>query len=291
MTDPTPRLEVLPSDLSAYREGNVGIDYVHRFESGWGGPHVLINALTHGNEFCGMVATTHLLDSAARPLRSTLTVSFADVEAYESFDAARRFESRQLMRNMNRVWSDEWLCGSEDSPELRRACALRPVVAAAVHILDVHSTAQDVQPFRVYPDFERNGRVVTATGRPAVHMVMPKCLGSGTPLMQHGLHGTAAGPGAPMVVDCGAHFSRATSELAVEVTLDFLALFGLIAPRGPAPEARPQQRFELLQPEVVKTPGFRFVRPLIGFETFARGELSPPTALTRSVRPATTAPC
>ena len=61
MTDSTtppvpapPAFEVLPRDLSAYRQGNVGIDYVHRFDSGRPGPHVLINALTHGNEFCGM---------------------------------------------------------------------------------------------------------------------------------------------------------------------------------------------------------------------------------------------
>ena len=53
-----PLLEVLPRDLSAYRQGNIGIDYVHRFESGQAGPHVLINALTHGNEICGMVAAT-----------------------------------------------------------------------------------------------------------------------------------------------------------------------------------------------------------------------------------------
>ena len=46
--------ELLPRDLRAYCEGNTGIPYVHRFESGKPGPHVLVNALTHGNEFCGM---------------------------------------------------------------------------------------------------------------------------------------------------------------------------------------------------------------------------------------------
>lgn len=30
----TAPLEVLPRDLSAYRAGNTGIDYVHRFECG-----------------------------------------------------------------------------------------------------------------------------------------------------------------------------------------------------------------------------------------------------------------
>ena len=54
-------------------------------------------------------------------------------------------------------------------------------------------------------------------------------------------------------------------------TLDVLAHFGLIAPRLAA--AAPQLRCELLQTWVVKTPDFRFTRPLIGFETFAEGDL------------------
>ena len=89
MTQNPPVFEVLPRDLSAYRVGNVGVDYVHRFESGQPGPHVLINALTHGNELCGMVAATHLLDTGVRPRCGTLTISFANVAAYESFNPAR----------------------------------------------------------------------------------------------------------------------------------------------------------------------------------------------------------
>ena len=117
MSQPQPDLEVVPRDLSAYRQGNTGIEYVHRFESGRPGPHVLVNALTHGNEFCGMVAATHLLDTRRAAAIGTLTVSFSNVAAYESFDPAKPFDSRQLVHNFNRVWSPEWLEGSEDSPD------------------------------------------------------------------------------------------------------------------------------------------------------------------------------
>ncbi len=271
MTAAPPSFEVLPRDLMPYRRGNVGIDHVHRFESGRPGPHVLINALTHGNEFCGMVAATHLLDQGVRPLIGTLTVAFANVDAYETFDTTRPFDSRQLVHNLNRIWSAEQLEGSEDSPELRRARALRPVVAAADHILDLHSTSQDVSPFWVYPAYERNAALALALGRPAVHMVMPAGLGSGTPVIQHGRHGTPQHHGVALVAECGQHFKRASADLAIEVTLDFLAHFGLIAPRPVQP--REQRRFELLRTCVVQTPGFRFARPLIGFETFAEGEL------------------
>ena len=275
LTEALPPIEVLPRDISAYEEGNVGIAYVHRFESGRPGPHVLVNALTHGNEICGMVAATHLLDTDIRPKIGTLTISFAHVEAYNAFDASAPHESRQLVHNLNRVWSDEWLDGPEDSPELRRARELRPVVRAADHILDIHSTSQPVDPFWVYPAFERNAAVALAIGRPCIHLVMPKGLGSGTPLIQHGRHGEEAGTaGAALVVECGQHFLQSSADMAVQVSLDFLAHFGLIeCDPAEVPAATPQRRYELVQTCMIRTPEFRFVRPLVGFEVFAKGEL------------------
>jgi len=276
---PAPALEVLPRDLSAYRRGNTGVDYVHRFESGEPGPHVLINALTHGNEFCGMVAACHLLDTQVRPLRGTLTISFANVAAYESFDSQEPFKSRQIDHNLNRIWSTEWLEGSEDSVELRRARQLRPVVAAADHILDIHSTSQDVLPFWVYPHFARNAAVAMALPLPTVHLVMPKGLGSGCPLIQHGRHGQAeSDAGAALVVECGQHFLQASADRAIRVTQAFLTHFGLLsAPAdGPASDrasSAEHRRFELLRTHVIAHEAFRFVRPLKGFESFARGEL------------------
>lgn len=271
MSTPAPNLEVLPRDLTPYRAGNTGVDYVHRFESGVAGPHVLVNALTHGNEFCGMVAACHLLDSGVRPRIGTLTVSFANVAAYETFAPERPFDSRLITHNLNRIWSSAWLDGSEDSVELRRARALRPVVAAADHILDIHSTAQDVQPFWVYPAYERNASVARALSAPAVHLVMPAGLGSGTPLIQHGRHGQGEDAGAALVVECGQHFKQATADLAVAVALEWLGHFGLID-HAARPAANPR-RFELLHTHVIRQPEFRFVRPLVGFEVFAEGEL------------------
>jgi predicted deacylase len=273
MTQNPPVFEVLPRDLSAYRQGNVGIDYVHRFESGQPGPHVLINALTHGNEICGMVAATHLLDTGVRPRIGTLTISFANVAAYESFDPSRPFDSRQLVHNLNRIWSAAELDGTAASPELDRARVLRPVVAAADHILDIHSTSQDVQPFWVYPAYQRNADVAVAIGRPPVHLVMPSGLGSGTPLIQHGRHGLADSHGVALVVECGQHFRQSAADMATAVALDFLAHFGMVeaAPDRPAPG--PQRRYELLETCMVRTSDFGFARPLQGFEVFARGEL------------------
>jgi hypothetical protein len=115
--------------------------------------------------------------------------------------------------------------------------------------------------------------VALAIGRPAVHLVMPQGLGSGAPIIEYGQHGTAQSTGVGVVAECGQHFKRATSDLAVEVAYDFLAHFGLIAPRLRAADAPAARRFELIQAWVVKTGAFRFARPVVGFEAFARGEL------------------
>jgi len=153
-------------------------------------------------------------------------------------------------------------------------------VAAADHILDIHSTSQDVVPFWVYPHFDRNAAVASALPLPDVHLVMPKGLGSGCPVIEHGRHGQPGhGAGAALVVECGQHFLQASADRAVLVARAFLAHFGLIE-QGPgraaakaAPRGAEHRRFELLRTHVIRHPDFRFVRPLKGFERFARGEV------------------
>ncbi|MGJ7528148.1 succinylglutamate desuccinylase [Variovorax sp. GB1P17] len=270
----TAPLEVLPRDISAYRQGNTGIDYVHRFASGRPGPHVLVNALTHGNEICGMVAATHLLDAGVRPKIGTLTVSFAHVEAYNAFDIDRPYENRQLVHNLNRIWSTDMLDGTQQSPELRRARELRPVLDAADYVLDIHSTRAPVAPFWVYPEFERNAGLALAVGRPLVHLVMPVGAAPGTGVTGYGRHGEAGIDGGAVVVECGQHFSQSAADLATDVSLRFLAHLGLIDPvRDVATAAEPARRFRLLEVHMVQSDAFAFVRPVIGFEVFHKDEL------------------
>jgi len=178
-----------------------------------------------------------------------------------------------LVHNLNRIWSNDWLEGAEDSPDLRRARELRPVVAAADHILDIHSTSQPVAPFWVYPGYERNARAALAIGVPSIHLLMPGGMNTGTPLIQHGRHGQPEHDGVALVAECGQHFLRASGELAIEVTMRFLAHFGIVDadPTWAAPAA--QRRYELLATPVIKTDNVKFARPVMGMETFAKGEL------------------
>jgi len=91
------------------------------------------------------------------------------------------------------------------------------------------------------------------------------------PLIEHGAYGLAQGAGIGLVAECGQHFKRASSDLAIAVTLDFLGHFGLIDREPTRPG--PHRRLELLRTHVVANSDFSFVRPLVGFETFAHDEL------------------
>ncbi|MGL4231583.1 MAG: succinylglutamate desuccinylase [Casimicrobium sp.] len=293
--------EVLPRDLSSYRVGNCGVPYAFVFDSGLPGPRVAINALTHGNEFCGMVAVCALLDAGLRPERRSLSLSFANVAAYESFDIAAPFESRQLVHNLNRIWSDAELNGDTQSPEFDRAREMRSLFDEAHALLDIHSTTQDVPPFFVLSPGERNHAslaLADGIGFPPLQLLMRGGMQTGTPVIDYGpfnpnrasavTNATPFPPGAggSLVVECGQHFSKRAGEVATQVSLAFLRQTGVLSAQSAsawsmkltgsdaieATAVKPQ-RFELLSTHVIRTSELRWVRPLRGMEVFAKDEL------------------
>ncbi len=299
--------EVLPRDLSSYRSGNTGIPYAFVFDSGLPGPRVAINALTHGNEFCGMVAVCAFLDAGLRPERGSLSLSFANVAAYESFNAESPFESRQLVHNLNRIWSDAELSSGDHSPELDRAREMRGLFDSAHALLDIHSTSQAVPPFFVFPAASgqcASTALADGIGFPPIQLQMPGGMQTGTPLIEYGpfksnpsvlptadLGDTrqsqfAPGKGGAVVVECGQHFAQSSGVVATQVSLAFLRHFGLLSHSSASQWSErltganvfalppiPAQRYELLSTYVIKTADLRWLRPLRGMEVFARNEL------------------
>ena len=66
-------LELPHPDISAYKEGNIGIPYCFTFEAAAPGPHVMISAVVHGNELCGAIAVDWLLRNKVTPQRGKVT--------------------------------------------------------------------------------------------------------------------------------------------------------------------------------------------------------------------------
>ena len=76
MTENSYPVELTAPDIEPYRTGNTGVEFVTTFDSGVVGPHVMINAVTHGNEICGAIALDALLKADVRPVQGKLTLGF-----------------------------------------------------------------------------------------------------------------------------------------------------------------------------------------------------------------------
>uniref|UniRef100_UPI001B8CE308 succinylglutamate desuccinylase/aspartoacylase domain-containing protein n=1 Tax=Collimonas silvisoli TaxID=2825884 RepID=UPI001B8CE308 len=143
-------IEIQFPDLQPYSAGNTGIPYAYSFSAQADGPHVMINALTHGNEVCGAIVVKALLDLCLRPRRGKLTLSFANVEGYQRFDPLQPDASRFVDQDLNRVWTREVLDDQQrDSSELRRARAMLPLIDTVDLLLDIHSMHERSAPLIV----------------------------------------------------------------------------------------------------------------------------------------------
>jgi predicted deacylase len=260
-------------DLAAYARGNTGIDYVHTFDSGRPGPHVLINALTHGNEVCGLYAVDQLLRWDARPARGRLTLSFANVAAFARFSVAAPATSRWVDEDFNRIWSAARLDGPGATSELRRARALRPVVASADLLLDLHSMHLPAPPVLIAGPHPKGRALAARVGVPA-WVVSDAGHASGARMRDYGAFGDPASPANALLVECGQHGERGAAEVALGTSLAFLRAAEIMdaafAAAHPAPPPAPQRFIQVTHAVTIKTGRFRFDAAYRGMETIAR---------------------
>ena len=142
-------ISIYPPDISTYRASNTGAEYVHQFESGKPGPHVMISAVVHGNELSGAIAIDHLLKQEVRPIKGKLTLDFMNVADFLSFDPENPTFSRFIDEDFNRLWTKGVLEGNRDSVELRRAREVHPILDTVDLLLDIHSVQTTTLPLIV----------------------------------------------------------------------------------------------------------------------------------------------
>jgi predicted deacylase len=225
-----------------------------------------------------MTALTWLLEQGVRPVRGTLTVSFANVAAYGRFDPARPLESRFVDHDLNRAWTTAILDGPQQTHEARRARELRSIFAAGDALLDIHSTTFAVRPMLVYAHFEKARRMALALKSPSTHIVSPGGKHQGGLLIEYGAFGDPQAANTAIVVECGQHFARSSGDIAIQTMLRFLDLCGILdrdvaaTHIKPVPD-QPAAIYEISDVRVCKNGGAGFVRSLEGFEEFAAGDL------------------
>jgi predicted deacylase len=268
-------LEILPPDISAFRRGNCGVDYVHVLDSGRPGPRVMVQALTHGNEICGAWALKWLLDEERfAPRHGQLTLSFANVEAFERFDADEPHRSRFVDEDLNRVWADEVLLGPRDSAELRRARALRPFVDEAELLLDIHSMSEPCRPLMVCGTVDKNADYARALGVPA-DLLIDTGHPAGLRMVERGGFSDAASARRALLIECGQHWTAASREVAIDTLVRFLALTGMADAEWAAQRQRVvtpdrQRLVRVTEAVVARSAAFRFLVPVEGLGVVSR---------------------
>jgi len=264
-------VELPPPDISAYRAGNTGVDYVHSIRSGSTGPAVAITAIVHGNEPCGAIALAWLLEHDIRPARGSLTLAFVNIEAYARFDPADPNATRWVDEDLNRVWAPEVLDGPRRSVELERARELRPVVEGIDLLLDIHSMQHPTEPLMLAGPLARGRELARAVGVPAV-VVSDAGHAAGRRLRDYGGFAEPGSTKNALLVECGQHWEAEAGPRAIETALRFLHATCVVAEdcgvaflrERPAP---PTQRFiEVTEAVTIETDRFAFAAPYRGLE-------------------------
>ncbi len=270
MPDQSYRIELQGPDISPYRAGNTGIDYVTSFDSGAPGPHAMLTALVHGNELCGAIALDFLFRHNVRPIKGRLTLAFANVAAYESFTPETPNASRYLDEDFNRVWSAEVLEGPRDSRELRRARDLWPAIDKADLLLDIHSMQNATPPLMMAGPLAKGRHLAREVGVPRI-VVSDAGHSAGTRMRDYAAFGQAGSNKNALLVECGQHWEQGSGEVAIETALRFLLHTGVVDTSFAAPhlpkEPPPAQAFiEVTGPATIETDAFRFTQDFRGME-------------------------
>jgi predicted deacylase len=270
-------VELVAPDISQYRRGNTGVAFATTYDSGYAGPHVLISALVHGNELCGAIALDWLHRQNPRPVAGRLTLVFANADAYALWDAADPTISRWVDEDLNRLWSDSILDGQRDSAELRRARQLRPIVADANLLLDIHSLQTDMPPLLLSGPLVKGRDLARRVGTPAL-VVADKGHAQGPRMRDYGSFSDPASPNNALLVEAGQHWARRSADTAIETAVRFLRASGIFSEEF-APDIGtgippPQRVVEVTQPVTITADRFTFAEPFIGGEVLAeRGTL------------------
>ena len=263
-------IEVPFPDISRWKKSNSGIDYIHTYDSGVPGPHVMVMSLVHGNEVSGAIAIDILLEAGLRAVKGRLSFGFANVAAYRRFDKSDPDAARYVDEDMNRVWSDAVLNGPRNSVELRRAREMRPFLDTVDLLLDLHSMHEASAPLMMCGPLDKGRALAEDIGFPE-HVVIDGGHANGKRLRDYGGFGDPGSPKNALLIETGQHFSRRSRDIAVDMTCRFLAHAGVIDARAVQSflgEEKPlrQSVIQITHSVVAKSMDFSFTADFKGLE-------------------------
>jgi len=265
-------VELEAPDIEPYKKSNVGVDFVTTFDSGKPGPHVMINAVTHGNEICGAIALDILFKDNIRPINGKLTLAFVNHLAYSTFDPSAPSLSRFIDEDFNRVWVEERLDGQEKTAELQRARELRPVFDEVDLLLDIHSMGTFSKPLMICNGLEKERKFVKEVNFPS-HIMCGSGHVVGKRLIEYTPFNDTRNNKAALLVECGQHWAADTGVVALDTALHFLRACNVVdinfindrlSPAAKNPELA--EMWDVTDGITALTDDFQFCEEYVGME-------------------------
>ena len=207
---------------------------MHERQDSTQGPDVLVTALVHGNEYSGAIAVDELLASNWQPARGRITFAFCNVAAFAQFDPLAPDASRYVDEDFNRVWSAARLDSSAASCEMTRARQLRPFVARATHLLDLHSMHEPSTPLWVTGTLQRNVNFAQALQTPC-QVIIDSGHQDGVRMRDHAEFSNPDGQRIALLLEAGQHWQAFSVSVAKNALARFLVQAGSMA-KADAPE-------------------------------------------------------
>lgn len=267
-------VELTAPDISGYKLGNTGVDYVHTFDSGKPGPDVMINAVIHGNEICGAITLDKFFTDELRPTRGKLTLCFVNPAAFLSFNPASPNNSRFVDEDMNRIWTVDQLDGDRNTVELRRGRDLRPFYDRVDYLLDIHSMGTNSAPIMLCHGLPKERNLAKKMGYPrtvacgAGHV-------QGSRLIEYVPFNDPNNDKTALLIECGQHWHKDAANIAIDTALYYLLALDVVDQdyaranlTTKSPE--PQWILDVTGGYAAKTDDFRFVKEFDGLETFEK---------------------
>ena len=258
-------------DISPYKAGNTGVDYITTFDSGEPGLHVMISAILHGNEISGAITLDHLLKKDVRPLAGKLSFAFANPEAYLAFDPNNPWASRYIDEDMNRVWSEDVLGSERTSLELERARQMRPIIDQVDMLLDLHSMEHPI-PAMMMAGGHAKGQQLSKDIATPKFVILDRGHSTGKRLRDYGEFDDPMSGRIALLFEAGQHWEEDSKIISIDMALRFLKLFGTIDMDTLMDDhlelSEDQNLIEITHPITIATDDFRWADDFTGLECF-----------------------
>jgi len=259
-------VRLTPPEIGRWLPGNTGVPGFTTLAGTAPGPHVMILAITHGNEISGAIVLDRLLRADFRPARGRLTLGFVNLTAFTRFDPRQPTVSRFVDEDLNRVWDPVLLDGPRRSSELDRAREIRPLVETVDIVLDLHSMLWPSDPLILSGPAEGGRHLAHCMGTPSL-VVADRGHANGLRIIDHPRFTAPGATASAVLLEAGQHWDDATLAVAHDAVAGLLRRLSMANEDValPAAHARAAQRDAVVTDTVIATTAqFAFVQPFRG---------------------------